>query len=628
MPTYIAPGVYSEEVDLSLYTPQLSTSILGLVGGFRKGPLNRITFISNRSQFEQIFGTPLRGEVGFAAHAALYFLRFGHQLKVVRVSGQTVTDVDDAVRSKDEVFSDAVVPISMGFIRGVTEGDWADDIRVIITSHVVPSELPPFTPETLYNVKIFSALDGIVDTTGNRRFDGFSPLEVFEDVVFNSTADTRYVEKIINGNSQYIIFDLDMEFNPTLFTAFTARTGTISSVLTNVTGVGTLFASEIRVGDKIKSGAQTRTVTSIGVLGPLSLTTDTPFSPPLAPASVFTVATLLVHTLAGGEDGTGSIQDEDIIGRATVITDISTGFHFSTLTGIRAFEDPLVEDINLLSAPGFNDHRRVADFLITTAQTRFDCLAVLDTPDLRTAQDIRDYIEGSLGTPGNLWSVYAPLTSSNRSAIYGPWVKIFDSYNNEEIFVPPSVRTLGVFGFNDNVAFPWFAAAGPNRGILFNTLDVRFRLSLGDVEFIYGFGVNCNPIQVTVDGILINGNKTLQRKPSLLQNIHIVRMLMYAEKIIATAVRYLQWEPHDPITWRRYTDIVNPFLNDIVTKRGITSFRVKCDSETNTPFYINQGQMVAELHIIPTNAVSVIVNRYVIHANGASFEGGSGATIP
>ena len=628
MPTYIAPGVYSEEIDLSLYTPQLSTSILGLIGGFKKGPLNRITFISNRSQFEQIFGTPLRGEVGFAAHAALYFLRFGHQLKVVRVTGQT-GGVDDAVRSKIEVFNDAVVPVSMGFIRGVTEGDWADNIRVIITPHVVPSEDPPFTPETLYNVKIFSALDGLVDSTGNRRFDGFTPLEVFEDVVFNSTANVRYVEKIINGNSQYVIFDLDMELNPTLFTSFTARTGTISSVGTTVTGVGTLFATEVRVGDKIKSGVQTRTVTAIGNPNAFSLTTDTAFSPALPPASVFTVATLLVHTLTGGNDGTDNIQDTDIIGRNIVTVDIPTGFHFATLTGIRAFEDPLIEDINLLSAPGFNDHRAVADFLITTAQTRFDCLAVLDTPDLRTAQDIRDYVEGNLGTPGNLWSVYAPLTSSNRSAIYGPWVKIFDSYNNEEIFVPPSVRTLGVFGFNDNVAFPWFAAAGPNRGILFNTLDVRFRLSLGDVEFIYGFGVNVNPIQVTIDGILVNGNKTLQRKPSLLQNIHIIRMLMYAEKIIATAVRYLQWEPHDPITWRRYTDIVNPFLNDIVTKRGITSFRVKCDSETNTPYYINQGQMVAELHIIPTNAVAVIVNRYIIHAAGASFEGsGSSTSIP
>lgn len=547
--TYIAPGVYTEEIDLSLYVPQLSTSILGLVGGFQKGPLDQITFIANRKQFEQIFGTPLRGEVGFAAHAALYFLRWASQLKVVRVSGHTVPGVPDATKSFAPIFRDDSSGIQIGQIRGVTEGDWADGIQVVITTEDVPSEEDPAIPETLYNVFIYDVGTGQTDSFGNVDFSGVAPLEFFEDVIFDSTDATNYVEKIVNGNSLYVTFNMSEESNPDI---------------------------------------------------------------------------AVTYLLAGGDDGTATIQSSDIIGSI----DVSTG----TPTGLRAFEDPLVEDINLISAPGFNHVREVATEMITLAQTRFDVLAVLDTPDLSRAQDIRDYVRGNLGTAGNPWSSYAPLSSSNRAAIYSPWVKIFDSYNNEEIFVPPSVRVLGVFAFNDNVAFPWFAAAGPNRGVLFNTLDVRFKLSLGGIELIYGFGTNVNPIQVTVDGILINGNKTLQRKPSLLQNIHIVRMLMYAEKVIATATRFLQWEPHDPITWRRYSNLVEPFLQDIVSKRGITEFRVKCDKETNTDFYINQGQMVAELHIIPTNAVAVIVNRFIIHPHGASLESSSvsptGQTIP
>ena len=311
-----------------------------------------------------------------------------------------------------------------------------------------------------------------------------------------------------------------------------------------------------------------------------------------------------IYTLAGGNDGTSSLNAVDIIGTFNP----STGLR----TGIRAFEDPLIEDINLLSAPGFNHDRTVANFLITTAQTRFDCLAILDEPDVTTAQSMADYVQGSEGTPGNPWVLFAPLASSNRSAIYGPWLKIFDAYNNEEIFVPPSVRVLGAFAYNDSVAYPWFATAGPNRGLLFDTLDVRFRLSLGDVEHIYGFGTNVNPIQITIDGIVINGNKNLQRRPSLLQNVHIVRMFMYAEKVIATAARYLQWEPHDPITWRRYVNLVEPFLRDIVTKRGITDYVVKCNNETNTALDINQGQLIAELHIIPTTAVEKIINRYIV----------------
>lgn len=530
-------GVYTEEVDLSLYVPQLSTSILGLVGGFKKGPLDQITFIANRKQFEQIFGTPLRGEVGFAAHAALYFLRWASQLKVVRVSGHTVAGVADATKSVAPIYRDDSSGTQIGQIRGVTEGDWADGLQVVITTEEVPSEDDPSIPETLYNVYVYDIGTGVTDSFSNVDFSGVAPLEFFEDVVFDDTNRINYVEKVINGNSLYITFIMSEESNPD---------------------------------------------------------------------------TSVTYTLAGGDDGTSTIQASDIIGEIDSVTGVASG--------LQAFEDPLVEDINLISAPGFNHVREVATEMIALAQTRFDCLAVLDTPDLTRAQDIRDYVRGNLGTAGNAWSGFSPLSSSNRSAIYAPWVKIFDSYNNEEIFVPPSVRVLGVFAFNDNISFPWFAAAGPNRGVLFNTLDVRFKLSLGGIELIYGFGTNVNPIQVTVDGIVVNGNKTLQRKPSLLQNIHIVRMLMYAEKVIATATRFLQWEPHDPITWRRYGNLVEPFLQDIVSKRGITEFRLKCDKETNTDFYINQGQMVAELHIIPTTAVSVIVNRYIIHAHGATLE--------
>jgi uncharacterized protein len=541
--TYIAPGVYSEEIDLSLYAPQLSTSILGLVGVFKKGPVGQITFISTRNQFEQVFGTPFRGEDGFAAHAALYFLRWGNQLKVVRVGD------DDVAKSTAEMFDDGTTPTAIGRINGATEGVWADGLQIVIEAVVVPDEndLTGVTQETVYNVRVYdtSAGDG-PDSFGDIDFTGYQPLEIWEDVRFDDATCDNYVEKVINGNSLWIEFQM----------------------------------------------------TSLGFPD-----------------------TSLVYTLAGGNDGVDAIDSTDIIGSFDPVTGLTTG--------LRAFEDPLVEDINLISAPGWNHIRTIAQYLITLAQTRFDCMAILDTPwEAKTAQNLRDYIKGNTGSPGNTWSVPAtnggaPLASSNRSAIYGPWVKIFDSYNNEEIWVPPSVRVLGVFAFNDNVAYPWFAAAGPNRGLLFNTLDVQFRLSLGDIEYTYGFGVNMNPIQVTVDGILINGNKTLQRKPSLLQNIHIVRMLMYAEKVIATAVRYLQWEPHDEETWRRYTALVSPFLNDIAGKRGITAFRIKCDKDTNTDYYINLGQMVAEIHIIPTNAVAVIINRYIIHPHGSTLESGT-----
>lgn len=504
MAIYIAPGVYSEEVDLSLYVPMISTSICGIVGCFRKGPMDEVTLVTSRNQFIQDFGKPLSGEDGIAAHAALYFLRFGNQLKVVRVGDS------NAAKAKDDLYSADSTTLDIGDVRAISEGDWADGIQITMETDTVVTADPTVT-ETVYNIKVFAA--GATVATDD-------PLEIWEDVVFDDATDSRYVEKIINGNSLYIEF--------------------------------------VMTGEAVPDASTT-------------------------------------WELAGGDDGTDTLDSGDITG------------------GIDLFADATVVDVNLLSAPGFNHDETVAAYLIVTAVARADCLAILDTPDLTTAATMVNYVRGT-------GAYTTPLASANRAAIYGPWIQINDPYNEEDVWVPPSTRVLGVFAYSDRVAYPWYAAAGPNRGILYDTLDVRFDMTVGDIEATYGSMNNINPIRSTVDGILVDGNKDLQRKPSLLQNVNIIRMLMYAEKAIATATRYLQWEPHDEITWRQYENLVNPFLEWIANNRGITKFKVKCDSDTNTAYHINNNELVAELHMIPTTTAEKIINRYIIHAHGATLE--------
>ena len=523
-------GVYTEERSLELSAQQLSTSIYGLVGGFKKGPLNVETLITSRNQFVTTFGTPLRGELGFAWHSGYEFLRYGHQMKVVRVGD------DDVSKSTIDLIGDDSASTVIGVIAGVSEGDWADDIRIVITSMSVPTVADNTVMETIYTVDIYAADTGTVTSPTVFNFSGVAPLETWTDIVFNDSADLRFVEKTINGNSQYITFTMSAEDNPEVDYCF---------------------------------------------------------------------------VLAGGDDGTTTIGAADIIGTI----DVDTGVR----TGLQAFADPMLTDINLISAPGFNSIRTVLNEILTLAQTRFDCLAIVDTEDVNTAQQMRDFVLGSTGTPGNDWAAYAPVPSVSRGAIYGPWLNIFDVYNNEEICVPPSVLVPAQFAYNDSVAYAWFATAGENRGILRTALNVKFKLSLGDIETLSGTGINLNTIVVSPSGIIINDNKTLQRRPDLLQNINVVRLFMYCEKVLATATRFILWEPHDPITWRTYINLVEPFLRDVVTKRGITDFRVKCDAETNTPFYINNSQMVAELYIVPTTSVRILVNTYIVSPHGVAL---------
>ena len=752
--SYIAPGVYSQEIDLALFAPQISTSILGLVGGFRKGPMNEVTFVSSRTQFVQDFGLPLRGEIGFAAHAAMYFLRWGNQLKVVRVGDS------NAAKSQAVMLGDQGLSVSwdntlvedianpgkvVGSIVATLTGDTFVNPIAGITVTNVPTGLSAITTRTnattvtitldgtasahassntIQNLGVnitAAALETTTDTNTVRDNQKTDFILTFGDVeksvtrsgkvIESSSEGGGYVNSSVtftatsatwatglvdsNGNvssgdimfrpghelpsgltasfevdsantvltmtvsgkssSHYNDTDFIIVFNHTAFdsgvsgeVAGTAQQVPIEflndvAVITS-TSEGT-WADGIQVkvtSSVIPSAGNNNTndiVFSLDVFdkdadpstdAPLETYNDVVFDDPadvnyvqkivnaeslFVDVNMTTVRNPVVpntYTLSGGNNGTSGITSSTIIGTIDSVT--------GDKSGLTLLDDPETEDINLLSAPGYNHDRSVAERLITISTSRMDTLAVLDTPDVRTAQNIKDYVQGSNGTIGNIWSSFSPLSSTNRAAIYSPWVYINDPDNNENIYVPPSVRTLGVFARNDSVAFPWFAAAGPNRGNLYDTLGVRFKLTRGDVELTYGFGTNVNPIKSTVNGVLIDGNKNLQRKPTLLQNIHIIRMLMYAEKVLATATQYLQWEPHDPTTWRQYVSLVQPFLQQIASERGITDFRVKCDAETNTPFYINRGQLIAELHMIPTTAVAVILNRYIIHAHGAILQ--------
>jgi phage tail sheath protein FI len=84
MTTNVSPGVYSSEIDLSLYLPQLSSAILGTANTFTKGPVNKRTLITSPDQLTTTFGGPNPNSQGY--YALREFLRKGNQIWAVRVA--------------------------------------------------------------------------------------------------------------------------------------------------------------------------------------------------------------------------------------------------------------------------------------------------------------------------------------------------------------------------------------------------------------------------------------------------------------------------------------------------------------------------------------------------------------
>jgi phage tail sheath protein FI len=283
--------------------------------------------------------------------------------------------------------------------------------------------------------------------------------------------------------------------------------------------------------------------------------------------------------------------------------------------GIEEFSNPERYDINLIVAPDFPGDKVVANKLIQMCESRGDCMAVLDPMPNLTVQQVIDWSNGE-----GQWSKENAL-NSRFAALYYPWVLIHDSFTNSDIFVPPSVKIVGVYAYSDSVSVPWFAPAGLNRGRLFNTMGVERQLTVGDREFLYKTPNSVNPIvDFTGDGIVVWGQKTLQRKPSATDRVNVSRMLIYVAKILATATKYLVFEPSDEITWIQYKQLVNPAIEDVKSRRGLMEYKIVCDKSTNTPYVIDNNEMVADIIMKPTKSAERIITRFVITSSGANLD--------
>ena len=58
MATFVSPGIYTVEKDVSEYITDLSSTIVGIVGTSDKGPTNTPVLVTGAKEFVDIFQDP------------------------------------------------------------------------------------------------------------------------------------------------------------------------------------------------------------------------------------------------------------------------------------------------------------------------------------------------------------------------------------------------------------------------------------------------------------------------------------------------------------------------------------------------------------------------------------------
>tara|TARA_A100001201_G_scaffold21764_2_gene24267 strand:+ start:165 stop:2468 length:2304 start_codon:yes stop_codon:yes gene_type:complete len=264
-------------------------------------------------------------------------------------------------------------------------------------------------------------------------------------------------------------------------------------------------------------------------------------------------------------------------------------------------------DINMILTPGVINsvHGSVATKVIDVCEDRGDCFAVIDPVEYgKNVVNATDQADGK---------------DSSHAAMYWPWVKIPDSQvAGTARWVPPSVVMGGVIAFNDKVAHPWFAPAGLNRGVIETAVQAERKLTKNDRDSLYNSSVN--PIATFPgQGVVVFGQKTLQKKASALDRVNVRRLLINVKKFIASSSRFLVFEQNTSATRRRFLSIVNPFLEQVQSQSGLTSFRVVMDETNNTPDTIDRNQLVGQLFLQPARTAEFIVLDFTVQRTGAAF---------
>ena len=264
---------------------------------------------------------------------------------------------------------------------------------------------------------------------------------------------------------------------------------------------------------------------------------------------------------------------------------------------------------NLLVAPGLISNTggvtsSAISSMVSIAQNRGDMMVVFDSS--KYGAQISQVLTDTVGY------------DTSYAATYWPWVKTIDPSTANQVWVPASTLIPGIYAFNDNVAAPWFAPAGINRGVLTTATQAERVLTQGNRDTLYQ--ANINPLTTYPNtGVVIFGQKTLQKKKSSLDRINVRRLLIELKSYISQVADTFVFEQNDTITRNNFLAVINPYLASVQQQQGLIAFRVIMDESNNPPNVVDNNQLIGQIYIQPTKTVEFIVLDFNILPTGATF---------
>ena len=282
-----------------------------------------------------------------------------------------------------------------------------------------------------------------------------------------------------------------------------------------------------------------------------------------------------------------------------------------------------IDNINLeylIMGPGLATEtatKEKLNYIAGIAAERKDCMAfgsphkgnIIATTGLPLAN--KDIVK-------NIKNFYNGVSSSSYLVLDCNYKYVYDRWNQKYCYIPCNSDVAGLVADTAIRQEPWFSPAGFSRGAIRNLAKLAWNPTKTDRDELYANRVN--PISTFPgQGAVLFGDKTALSTPSAFDRINVRRLFIVVEKAIEEAAKAQLFELNDEITRNVFKGIIEPFLRNIQSRRGITDFLVVCDGSNNTSAVIDNNEFVADIYIQPTRSINFITLTFVATRTGISF---------
>ena len=624
-----SPGVQVNVRDFSSYVNEISSSIIGIVGGARKGPTGP-TYVDTKEEAIRLYGEPTKADYGlYALLAVLEHSNNVYYNRVVkRPTAPMAGDADkDIVLFKGKEITD----IYNGSKINLAPSDWDNDW---VKGHITDPDAVESLPNSDESIERFGADLSEVALNGTDQQKA-AYFDVKVTLIDGTVEEIKYV------TLGTIVRRMDEES-----AYFTAEINTAHLEDTSVNFAKTYV---VQGGTKGCSFAQTPESDGINFISKfydstmegwkVKISTKTfldTFDYELFDADGQLMESLQELTFDPRDDhfietyiNTASRYvnctyneetTEDITGKEYVFSGGSDGIDGITedviIAGLDDFSNPEIIDSDILLAPGWSSPNVIAKG-ISVCENRQECLFLIDPPFGLAPAQVIDWSNGQ----GAYNTVNSSAINSSFGAIYWPWVQVYDEYSRSYVWLPPSAYVASQIAYSDEVAEPWFAPAGLNRGIMESVVNIEMSPTKTERDLLYGKQNCINPIiNLKQYGITIWGQKTTQRKATALNRVNVRRLVNFLKKVITASTYYFVFDPNDSYLWEKWRGTIDSKLTAMKSRRGIYEFKVQMDSTTVTAEDIEQNRMPGRVMFKPTKTAEFIPIDFMIMPQSATFE--------